>query len=241
MFINAKKFYIVFTMNQAAMKEELTSIAFFYGGRLFGCYSMGEEREAFHFEIKAVSEKLPYAISIGVPVSPMVLKTIADRPNYIYKAHYQQINHSLNDIAFRISGQIQEYGYKALPVPASQLIKWKPMEAHLSHRIIAHKAGLGWWGKNNLLVNEKYGSKVRLVTVLTDLELPPDRPVESDCGDCVACIKACPAGAIGENREDFDLTACYEQVAIFARPDNIGTYICGLCLKVCNGNNKKGK
>jgi len=223
-------------MDITSIKQNLQSLADSGGGRLFGVCRVDELRDGFHFEIKEAAEKLNTAISVGVPVSTAVLDTIIDRPNTLYKTHYQQINHILNDIAFAISSEINRRGYSSIPVPASHIIKWKPMRAHLSHREIAYKAGLGWRGRNNLLVTPEYGSQVRLVTVLTDLELEPDHPCENDCGDCYACIAACPAGAIGEKCEDFDLKKCYAKVAEFARPENIGSYICGLCLRVCRPN-----
>ncbi len=226
-------------MSPIKIKEKLRRLALQSGAKMFGFCRLGNLTESFHFEIRQQSQKLPFAVSLGMPVSAEVLNTIIDRPNHIYKAHYQQINHLLNDAAYLIASEIEEHGFKALPIPASQIIKWKPLKAHLSHREIAYKAGLGWWGKNNLLINEKYGARVRLVTILTDIELPVDKPVEILCEECEACKKACPAGAIKDCREDFDLKACYKQVAEFARPENIGSYICGLCLKACHGKKSK--
>ena len=220
-------------MDNDKIKNELRVLAEARGGRLFGVCRIDDLRDTFHFEIKVASEKLNTAISIGVPVSCAVLNTIIDRPNMLYKAHYQQINHILNDIAFALASHIIDLGFDAIPIPASKMLKWKPMRAHLSHREIAYKAGLGWWGRNNLLVSKEYGSQVRLATVLTDLELETDMPSGLDCGDCYACVEACPADAIGENRGDFNLDACFKKVSEFARPENIGSYICGLCLKPC--------
>lgn len=222
-------------MAYALMKEELRNIAMSNGGKLFGVCRVDDLADDFHFEIKKTAKKLNTAISIGVSVSPAVLNSLGKRPNMLYKGHYQQINHILNDITFLISSRINEIGAKSVPIPASQILTWKPMRAHLSHRVIGYTAGLGWRGRNNLLVNKKYGSRVRLATVLTDLELPIDRPEDIDCGDCAACIKACPAGAIAEDPEKFDLEKCYSKVSEFARPENIGSYICGLCLKPCPG------
>ena len=168
-------------------KEKLRDMAFSWGARLFGICRVDDIRDNFHFEIRESADRFNTAISIGIPVSPAVLDTLTEKPNFLYKAHYQQINHLLNDIAFLISSEINELGYLSIPIPASQILKWKPMKAHLSHRVIAQLAGLGWNGRNNLLVNEKYGSQIRLVTVLTDMPLEIDRPVDMNCGDCYAC------------------------------------------------------
>ncbi len=222
-------------MAYALMKEELRNIAMSNGGKLFGVCQVDDLADDFHSEIKKTAAKLNTAISIGVSISPAVLNSLTKGPNMLYKTHYRQINHILNDITFLISSKINDTGFKSLPIPASQILSWKPMRAHLSHRVIAYKAGLGWRGKNNLLVSKEYGSQIRLATVLTDLELPVDKPMDLECGDCVACIKACPVGAIAENPEEFDLKKCFTKVSEFARPENIGSYICGLCLKPCPG------
>ncbi|MFH2035812.1 MAG: hypothetical protein ABIJ45_05360 [Candidatus Zixiibacteriota bacterium] len=220
------------------LKEKLRDIAFERGGRLFGVCLINDIRDDFHFEIKESSLKLNRAISIGIPVSSAVLDSLIDRPNMLYKAHYQQINHMLNDIAFLIAIEIADNGYETIPIPASKILKWKPMRAHLSHRVIAHKAGLGWNGRNNLLVTPQYGSQIRLVTVLTNAPLDIDQPLKQDCGDCYACLDACPVGAIDEHQENFNLEKCYAKVSEFARPENIGSYICGLCLEPCRGEKK---
>ena len=60
----------------------------------------------------------------------------------------------------------------------------------------AAQAGLGWHGKNTMLIDERLGTWFFLAEVLTTLELPPDQPVPHRCGTCERCIKACPTGAI---------------------------------------------
>ena len=123
-----------------------------------------------------------------------------------------------------------------MPIPASQLVDWKAQLAHLSHKMIALRAGIGWIGRNNLLVHPQFGSMIRLVTVLTDMPLrTDDSPYNGGCGSCRKCIKVCPVNAIADSHEEWDRIACLEKLKYFSKTFNIGQYICGLCVKVCNG------
>jgi epoxyqueuosine reductase QueG len=83
----------------------------------------------------------------------------------------------------------------------------------------------------------RHGSRVRLVTILTDAPLDADRPMEFSCGKCVACVKVCPAKAIKGKPADFDLGACYAKLSEFARIQYVGQHICGVCVKACSPDN----
>jgi epoxyqueuosine reductase QueG len=122
-----------------------------------------------------------------------------------------------------------------LPIPASQIVDWKNQRGHLSHKHVSRLAGLGWIGRNNLLVNEKFGSRIRLLTILTDLPLATDSPLSKDCGSCRACQSVCPVGAIKDRPEDFDHLQCYEQLKVFSKTLHFSHHICGICVKACRG------
>ncbi len=66
----------------------------------------------------------------------------------------------------------------------------------LVDRAGAVRAGVGWWGKNTMVLAPKYGPWLLLGTAITDLALEPTPPMERDCGTCTACIPACPTGAL---------------------------------------------
>ncbi|MBU1062129.1 MAG: hypothetical protein KJ952_05380 [Candidatus Omnitrophica bacterium] len=221
-------------MEKSKFRKELEKFAYDRGAHLFGIADVRDIKKEFHF-LDEILKDLDYAISIGLRLSGSILEEIADSPTKIYYHHYRQANMALDQIAFRITGFIQSKGYRALPVPASQILDWEKQNAHLSHKEIARLAGLGFIGRNNLLVNPKFGSRIRLVSILTDMPLKIDMPLEIDCGDCKACIEVCPAGAIKENKEDFDHMRCYEKLREFRRKKIVDQFICGVCVKACKG------
>ncbi len=181
---------------------------------------------------------LPSAISVALHLSPAVLGTLEDHPNQLYEHHYRQVNFALDRLALDIATLIQNLGAQALPVAASQLVDWQNQRGHLSHKRIAVGAGLGWLGRNNLLVTPQHGAQVRLVTLLTDLELEPDRPLERGCGTCRACIPACPAKAIDEAPAEFRHHDCFAMLKEFQSKRYVGQYICGLCVRACSGSDR---
>jgi epoxyqueuosine reductase QueG len=113
----------------------------------------------------------------------------------------------------------------------------------ISHKAVACLAGLGWQGKSLLLVTPQLGSRVRLATILTDAPLAFDEPIKNRCGICKRCQEACPAQAIKgvgiqdhykDREEALFLDRCAEKlVRDFAVLPEIGTEICGICIKVC--------
>ena len=208
------------------------------GVSLFGVADIRPFRNEFIHLSKQLVNSFDSGISLAVRLSDTILEEIDDRPTQLYFHHYRQANFFLDRVAFELVQFIQQLGYNALPIPASQIINWENQRGHLSHKKVAKEAGLGWIGINNLLVNPTYGARIRLVTVLTDLPLKHDHPIEGGCYECKKCISVCPAGAIKGRQEDFEHLKCFEQLRLFKKRDHVGQYICGICVKACGGTPK---
>ena len=182
-------------------------------------------------------EDYPVAISMGLRLARGVFDTITDRPTRLYFWHYRQANYILDRTAFELALMIEKnYRHRAVPIAASQIIDWENMLGHLSHKHVAQSAGLGYIGRNNLLVNPLYGAQVRYVTVLTDLQVEEENPeVAFGCGTCKRCVENCPAKAIAMTPKSFDHHACMDLLKTFTQKGGVGQFICGVCQKHCYG------
>jgi epoxyqueuosine reductase QueG len=222
-------------MSEADNVEKMRALSQQWGGSLFGVADLRSFKKEEILLPPSLMDKLSYGISVGFHLSDAILEEILNQPTPLYFHHYQRVNILLDTVGLIVTSAIQDLGYQAMSIPASQIVDWKTQKGHLSHKHVASAAGLGWIGRNNLLVNEKFGSRIRLVTVLTDLPLVISPPSIKDCGSCLNCLSVCPAGAIKVRQEEFDHLRCYEQLRTFAKTLHFSHNICGVCVKACKG------
>jgi epoxyqueuosine reductase QueG len=171
--------------------------------------------EFIHFvDISALAEKqnrnLPSAVLFGVKCSPEYLKKVSDNPNYVLEMvarnYFDDDEHycfemKMYQISDLLAAFIEENGYQAYSLSDENQIATNNFDGNKSMlplKTLATYAGLGWIGKNNLLVNKEYGCCQVWGGILTNA--PVDATLcnisEILCGDCRTCLDVCESNAL---------------------------------------------
>lgn len=186
-----------------------------------------------------------YGVSLAVALEPAIINGIGNGPTREYYEEFCRLNRLLDHLALKAAEIINGYGFAAWPQTRANIGPYYNYKLHatlLPHKTVATRAGLGWIGKCALLVSERYGSAVRITSVLTDAPLEVSKPVnKSNCGTCDNCVRNCPAEApsgnlwsAGMKRETFfDYLACRNKTIERTWKVMPGQTICGLCILVC--------
>src|SRR5207237_7711242 len=148
-------------------------------------------------------------------------------PRYTWTDRYAELREKLDELGRRLGG-----AYRVL-VDANQHVD----------REAAARSGVGFYGKNTLLITRRHGSWVVLGTLVTDVELASTPPLGLDCGECRLCIDACPTGALDEPGT-LDSTRCLSYWTQAQAPPpaeyraGLGAqvYGCDICQDVCPWN-----
>jgi epoxyqueuosine reductase len=146
---------------------------------------------------------------------------------YTWADGYAELREKLDALGRRLGGAFRVF------VDANQHVD----------REAAARSGVGFYGKNTMLITRRHGSWVVLGTLVSDVELEPTAPLDADCGECRLCIDACPTGALDEPGT-LDATKClsYWTQAPAAIPESyraaLGAqvYGCDICQDVCPWN-----
>ena len=227
--------------------EKIRKIALEMGAAYFGTADLrtAKNGSTTAYESKLVSQ-YKTAISIGVPLLGSIVDSLKDTGDLFalsnYRFHvYEVVNPRINDITLNIAGALIKAGYQAMMVPASHTVDGPNLTGLFSHKMAANLAGLGWIGKNCLLITPDRGPRVRWGTVLTDLPVQPTRQAAGKgCGGCTLCVTSCPAGAFtgrsfnsGEPRQArMDAYKCFQYIWQ-ERKQKVGIDACGICVMIC--------
>ena len=148
-------------------------------------------------------------------------------PRYTWYDAYAELREKLDELGRRLGGD-----YRVL-VDENQHVD----------REAAARSGVGFYGKNTLLITRRFGSWVVLGTLVTDRELEPTTPLALDCGSCTLCIEACPTGALDEPGT-LDATKClsywtqsaHDPPEAYREALESQVYGCDICQDVCPWN-----
>lgn len=185
--------------------------------------------------LRVISVRMDY-----LPQDTQMAQVLA-QPEWAYVSRYalgrdyhKLIRKRLQQLAEKISQAIGPFGHRAFVDSAPVLEK-----------ALARKAGLGWMGKNTLILNRKAGSWFFLGELLVDLPLPIDQPNDRDhCGKCTACLQVCPTQAFVGDRV-LDARRCISYLTIELKgaiPEDLRPLIgnrvfgCDDCQLVCPWN-----
>lgn len=185
---------------------------------------------------EAIWAQAKTVIVLGLPVLLPILETT---PSINYVELYNTTNTMLDQIAYRLSVYLNDNGFASIFLPRDgygtiDILVKKPV-ASFGHVYAAKYAGLGTVGYNHTLLNEKYGPRVRYVSIFTELDIEGDAVIEKDlCINCRICQKLCPSQAFtpreGSVIANMDKVACAKHHAKLRDEER---YPCGICIKVC--------
>ncbi len=156
--------------------------------------------------IRVICVRMDYALERENSFSALQEQDKAYISRYARGRDYHKlIRKRLQQLADRIEDVVGEFGFRAFVDSAPVL-----------ERALAEKSGLGWIGKNTMLINKEAGSWFFLGELFTDLPLPVEKSASGHCGSCTACIEVCPTGAF-VNPNLLDANRCISYLTIELR------------------------
>jgi epoxyqueuosine reductase len=155
-----------------------------------------------------------------------------------YWDYHHQITELCGKLIDRISSRLCKDVHAKICTDSSPILE----------RSLAVQAGLGWIGRNSMLIHPKYGSTTLLAECLLDIEIEPDPPYNDDrCGKCRLCVDTCPTKCIDPNTRTIDAGRCiaYQTVENHGEIEPEIAALCGnqifgcdVCVKICPWNQK---
>lgn len=193
-----------------------------------------------------VRDDLPFGVVIGVGLNPKIISEIGEGPTKAYVEECKRADLLLDMLGRTAEEFLKQRRYKAQPRTKTGAEYPDTLTTRLPHKTVATRAGLGWIGKNALLVTRNFGSAIRLGSVLTSAEVAVGIPINtSRCEDCTACVDVCPAQALSGRqwhagmKRDYlvDVFSCrktaHKLLTMKTGGEIAGRTFCGLCIVSC--------
>ena len=177
-------------------------------------------------------------ISLGIYYTPDIIDCIHHEENgeidinrwNLYSDEYEHLNIMLKEISEEIGDKFNGIAFPPTTETPAELIN-NVVDYYgktISHRLVAEYAGIGWRGKNELIITEDRGPTVRFTSVLINIPMIQGSRIEIKCGECTACLEACPILKNKEHLNDYREDCRKFLIFLGLKHD-----VCGKCIKAC--------
>ena len=199
-------------MNPEQLTEHLKAKALELGAVKVGVARCADLEGPPEADLDRVLPGATHAISLmAIEPEELILGYLGKSDPKPYRDHFYDNIQLLGQIGLALAGELEERGHRALAVSPNGVYAPGSTVAHLlpplSHRYVAHAAGVGAIGYSGNVMSPEHGTRIYLGTVVTDAPLLADGPLdESPCDDCKLCVAACPVLFMsGEERVAFTM------------------------------------
>lgn len=191
----------------------------------------------------ATTFEFPCAVTFAVEIPKDAARASLDKPSEEMRSAYKMCNKKLKEAGERIVQLLIAEGYKARFIDPAQRVNLEKLLGPISQKAIASLSGMGWIGKNGLLITESYGPRQRMGAVLTDMPVTREaKLVDNQCGTCTACIDHCAMKVLkgpdfkhhpGSRDLVIDWAKCGVYEARLIGDGSRPEMACGRCISVC--------
>ncbi|MFW9845868.1 MAG: hypothetical protein ACFFD6_03920 [Candidatus Thorarchaeota archaeon] len=180
-------------------------------------------------------------ISIGITYDDKAIDAISKSANgsidfnlwNVYAREYGRLNETLNELAQAIADEFDGFPITATLQGLTGTVKHVTdyYGLTISHRVVAEHAGLGWRGKNGLIINENYSCALRFASIVTPVHFEPGTRMNSMCDDCTACEDVC---SFIKHRDELpNYRENCRRYLVYLQSQGMENEVCGKCIRAC--------
>ncbi|MDP6269850.1 MAG: epoxyqueuosine reductase [Alphaproteobacteria bacterium] len=201
-------------MDNAALTAKVTEIASDYGACAVGVTTVetlagGPPTTDLEYVLPGARS----AVTFALPYDQAKIEDfIAKRDRQAHQQDYSRTNTMASGIAAQIAGYIDHFGHQSVGVLSNEVyrndeeVQHRHMRPDISHRLLAVRGGVGWFGLSGNVLTLDHGAMVSLATAVTTAELEPTAPLPAAENFCqceeMECVSACPAAFLHEGKKD---------------------------------------